>query len=84
MSNNWSRSGSRASTNRDRISCFNCREYNHFARECPTRQENRETEQIQQMFNMDKDQIILQIPLMDTEEDEMTITPMEARDNLNL
>ena len=33
---------------------------------------------------MDEDQTILQTPLMDTEEDEMTITPMEARDNLNL
>ena len=43
-----------------------------------------ETEQIQQMFNMDKDQAIIQTPLMDTEEDEMTITPIETRDNLNL
>ena len=30
-----SRSGSRASTNRDRIRCFKCREYGHFANECP-------------------------------------------------
>ena len=29
------RSGSRASTNKDRIRCFNCREYDHFARDCP-------------------------------------------------
>ena len=36
-SNGRSRSGSRASTNRDRIRCFKCREYDHFARECPTR-----------------------------------------------
>ena len=50
-------------------------------RECPTRQENRETEQIQ---HMDKDQTILQTPLMDTEEDKMTITLIETRDNLNL
>ena len=84
MSNSRLRSGSRANTNRDRIRCFECREYDHFARECPTRQESRETEQIQQMFNMDKDQTILQTPLMDTEEDKMTITLMEARDNLNL
>ena len=67
--------------NRDRIRCFECREYDHFVRECPTRQESRETEQ---MFNVDEDQTILQIPLRDTEADEMTITPMEARDNLNL
>ena len=29
------RLGSRTSTNRDRIRCFKCREYNHFANECP-------------------------------------------------
>ena len=33
------------------------------------------------MFNMDKDQTIFQTPLMDTEEDEMTITLRETRDN---
>ena len=75
MSNSSSRSGSR---------CFECREYNHFARECPTRQASRETEQIQQMFNMDEGQTILQTPLMDTDKEELTVTPMEARDNLNL
>ena len=30
-----SRSGSRIRTNRDRIRCFKCREYDHFANECP-------------------------------------------------
>ena len=30
-----SRSSSRASTNRDRVQCFKCREYDHFANECP-------------------------------------------------
>ena len=30
-----SRSGSRTSKNRDRISCFKCREYDYFANECP-------------------------------------------------
>ena len=43
------------SANRDRIRCFECREYDHFAMECPTRRENRETEQIQQMFRLDED-----------------------------
>ena len=52
--------------------------------ECPTRHENRETEQIQQMFSLDNDQKILQTPLIDTEDDVMTITPMETRDGLNL
>ena len=31
ISNSRSRSGSRASTNRDRIQWFECREYDHFA-----------------------------------------------------
>ena len=30
-----SRSSSRVSTHRDRIRCYKCREYNHFASECP-------------------------------------------------
>ena len=30
-----SRLGSRTSTNRDRIRCFKCREYDHFVNECP-------------------------------------------------
>ena len=82
--NSRSRLGSRASTNRDRIRCFKCREYDHFTRECLTRQASREVEQIQQMFNMDKDQTILQTPLMDTDKDKQTITSVETRDNLNL
>ena len=83
-SNGRSRSGSRVSTNRDRIRCFDCREYNHFARKCLTRSEKRETEQIQQMFSLDDDQTLLQTPLIDMEDDIMTITPMETRDCLNL
>ena len=83
ISNGRSRSGSRASTNRDRIDCFKCREYDHFARECPTRQEKREIEQIQQMFNLDNEQTSLQTSLMDTDNED-TITPTENRDSLNL
>ena len=30
-----SRSNSRVSTNRDRIRCYRCMEYDHFAMECP-------------------------------------------------
>ena len=36
------------------------------------------------MFNMDKDQTILQTPLIGTDEESLNITAMEARDNLNL
>ena len=59
--------------NRDRNRCFECREYDHFARECLTRQEKSEIEQIQQMFNLDNEQTSLQTSLMDTN-DEETIT----------
>ena len=41
ISNSRSRSGSRAATNRDRIRCFECREYYHFARDCLTKQGRR-------------------------------------------
>ena len=77
MSNGRSRSGPRASTNRDRIRCPECREYDHFVRECPTRQEKREIEQIQQMFNLDDKQTPTQTLLMDIDDEEM-ITPTES------
>ena len=41
MSSSRSRSGSRARTNRDRIRCYNCREYDHFVRDCPNFREER-------------------------------------------
>ena len=50
------------------IRCLEYREDNHFARDCPLTLVNREVEQIQQMFNMDKDQTILQTPLMDVDQ----------------
>ena len=34
-SSSRSRSSSRTTTNRDRVRCFRCREYDHYARECP-------------------------------------------------
>ena len=84
ISNDKLTSGSRATTNRDRIRCFDCRDYDHFARDCPMTQVNREIEQIQQMFNMDKDQTILQTPLMDVDQVGQSISPVETRENLNL
>ena len=55
-SSNRSRSGSRANTNRYRIRCYNCREYDHFARDCPTSREERNLEQLQQMLNLEAEE----------------------------
>ena len=41
-SNRRWRSGSRASTNRDRIRCYKGREYDHFPKDCPTTKEGRD------------------------------------------
>ena len=78
ISNSRSRSGSRVTTNRDRMRYFECRECDHFTRHYLTRQANREAEQVQQMFNMDEDQTILQTPLMDVDQDGQTINPGET------
>ena len=53
-SNDRSRSGSRTSTNRDRIRCYVCREYDHFARDCPSSRKERDLEQLQHMLNMEE------------------------------
>ena len=53
-SNDRSRSESRASTNRDRMRCYACREYDHFARDCPNSREERELEQLQHMLNVEE------------------------------
>ena len=56
----------RASTNRDRIRCFKCRKYNHFTKDCPHSETEREPEQIQQMYNLDENQIALKVLVADT------------------
>ena len=55
------RSGWRASTDRDRTRCYKCREYDHFAKNCPTLQTEKGSEQIQQMYNMDEEQTALKV-----------------------
>ena len=52
-SNSRSRSGLRASTNRGRIRCYNCREYDHFVRDCPSSQEERDLEAEEQTYTQD-------------------------------
>ena len=45
---------SRASTNRDRIRCYACREYDHFVRDCPNSREERDLEQLQHMLDTEE------------------------------
>ena len=52
-SSSRSRSGLRPSTNRDRIRWFKCREYDHFTKDRPNLQAEKEPAQIQQMYNLD-------------------------------
>ena len=48
--------GSRVNTNRGRIRCYNGREYDHFARDCPNSREERELERLQQMLDMEEEE----------------------------
>ena len=60
------RSGSRASTNRDKIRCYKCREFDHFTKDCPMSKLEKESDKIQQMFNMEEKQIALKTLATDT------------------
>ena len=55
-SNSRPRSGSRTSTNRDRIRCYSCREYDHFTRDCPTSREERDLDQLHQVLNLEAEE----------------------------
>ena len=41
---------------RDRIRCYKCREYDHFAKDHPTSREKKELEQLQEMLNLEDEQ----------------------------
>ena len=87
-SNSISRSGSRASTNTDRSGCYKCREYDHSTKDCPTSKEEREIEQMQQMFNLDNGQTSLKTLAIDTYDSLNKIISLEditlAQEHLNL
>ena len=36
--------------------CYNCREYDHFTRDCPTSREERDLYQLQQMLNLEEEE----------------------------
>ena len=41
--------------------CYKYREYDHFTKDCPTSQVEKESKQIQQMYNMDRKQAALKM-----------------------
>ena len=81
---NRSMSGSKQRQIEIGLDVLNIDSDNHFARDYPMTQVDREVEQIPQMFNMDGDQTILQTPLLNVDQVRQSIGPIEARAKLNL
>ena len=77
ISNSRSGSGSRASTHRDRIRCYKSHEYGNLANDCPMTKEDRDTEQMQQLFNLDQEQTLLKTLATDTYDSLSTIHSLE-------
>ena len=71
---------------KDRIRCYKCMEYNHFVKECPTLQAEKESQQLQQMYYMDKEQTALKVLAMDTYDSLNRINSVDETmvDHLNL
>ena len=60
--------------------CFKCREYDHFAENCPNSDMEEEKEQ---MYDLDKNQTALQILVPDSYEDLIRTCSEEVIDHLN-
>ena len=60
-------------------------EYDHFAKDCPTSKVEKESEKIQQMYNMDEEQTALKLLATDTYDSLNRINSMDetAMDHLN-
>ena len=63
---------------------FKCREYDHFADNCPYSDMEGESDQIQQLYNLDESETTLQILVPDTYEDLIRTCSDEAIDHLHL
>ena len=83
-SSSRSRSGLRASTNKDRVRCFKCREYDHFAKKFPNSQTEREPEQIQEMNNLDEDYTALKVLVAGTYDSHIRTNLDDPIEHLNV
>ena len=86
QSSSRSRSGLKASTNGGRIRCFTCKEYDHFVKDCLniSYTEKEQSEQIQQMLNLEEEKTGLNVFAADTYDDLIRTSSEEAIDHLNL
>ena len=75
----------RASTNRDRIRCSKCRDHDHFAKDYPniSDTEKEQSEQIQQMLNLEQDKTALMVLAANTYNGLIRTNPDEPIDHLN-
>ena len=48
--------------------CYKYREYDHFAKDCPTYREEKEIEQLQQMLNLEDEQTSLKSLVTNTQD----------------
>ena len=67
--------------NRDRIRCYKCREYDHFAKDCPTSREERELEQLQQILDLKDEQTSLKFLVTNTQDN---LCRVNSEENLRL
>ena len=84
-SSSRSRWGSLGSINRDRIGCFKCREYDHFAKDClnMSQTEKGQIEEMHQMLDSEEQETVLTVIVADTNEGLIRTNVEERMDNLN-
>ena len=65
------------------IWCYRCREYDHFANDCPNSEES-EIVHLQQPYDLDENQMVFHILVPDPYEDLTRTTTQDTMKHLNL
>ena len=68
------------------IRCYKCKEYDHFAKDYPMLKVEKESEQIQQMYNVDEEQTTLKLLATDNYDslNRINLIDETKMDHLNL